>query len=160
MNTGGAMLRVRYLMLAVAGLIAIVLIGGVVAIAAPSPARSLSSPAQPNIIFITVDALRADHVSAYGYARATTPNLDTWLAAPGLRFTDVSAGASWTYPANATLLTGRYPSTIGLLWSSTTTGVPASEKLLAEYLQDAGYYTAGFTSADFARRALGFAQGF
>jgi arylsulfatase A-like enzyme len=58
------------------------------------------------------------------------------------------------------LETGRYPVTIGLVWSETTTGVPVSETLLAEYLHDDGYYTAGFNSADFARSSLGFAQGF
>jgi arylsulfatase A-like enzyme len=124
------------------------------------PTLQLNAVTRPNIIFIIVDALRADHVSAYGYARATTPYLDAWVAASGARFTDVSASTSWTYPANATLETGRYPTTMGLIWSETTTGVPISETLLAEYLHDNGYYTAGFNSADFARSSLGFAQGF
>jgi arylsulfatase A-like enzyme len=160
------MIRSYRLRLASFAFVLTVAIISVIAAAMPSRAQPLDLPPQPNavmrpnIIFIIVDALRADHVSAYGYARATTPNLDAWVAAPGARFTDVSASTSWTYPANATLETGRYPATIGLVWSETTSGVPVSETLLAEYLHDDGYYTAGFNSADFARSSLGFAQGF
>ncbi len=150
----------RHFIFALLGLTAILLASELVASTEPAHARPLSSPARPNIIFITVDALRADHVSGYGYVRDTTPNLDNLIALRGVRFTDDSSNASWTYPANATLLTGRYPSSMGLIWSDTTTGVPDSETLLAEYLHGAGYYTAGFTSADYARRSLGFAQGF
>jgi arylsulfatase A-like enzyme len=137
------------------------LICGLIVIAAPTRASIRSSPAQPNIIFITVDSLRPDHISSYGYGRATTPQLDAWVAAPGVRFTDVSANASWTFPSNATLLSGRYPATMGLIWKGdASTRVPDAEKLLAEYLHDAGYYTAGFTSAHYASHSFGFAQGF
>ncbi len=48
---------------------------------------------QPNIIFVVVDALRADHVSSYGYDRQTTPNVDAWIAESGVLFTDVTAAS-------------------------------------------------------------------
>jgi len=114
---------------------------------------------RPNIVFIVVDALRADHVSAYGYKRQTTPNLDT-LFAGGVRFADATVSAPWTYPSGASLLTGRRPSSIGVHWADTDSELPASEVLLAERLSEAGYYTAGFYSAYWVGGRFGFDQGF
>src|SRR5262245_52291598 len=61
-----------------------------------------------NLVLITIDTLRADHVGAYGYARAQTPALDG-LARAGVRFDRAYAAAPITLPSHATLLTGRYP---------------------------------------------------
>ena len=58
----------------------------------------------PNVLLITLDTLRADHVSAYGYSRPT-PALDR-LAAEGLQFDYAIATASWTLPSHATMMTG------------------------------------------------------
>jgi arylsulfatase len=109
---------------------------------------------------IIVDALRADHVSAYGYARPTTPNLDTLVADQGVIFQDSISASSWTYPSNAAMLTGRNPSSIGVVWADRESSIPADETMLAEYLHGAGYYTAGFTSAKYAGAQFGFDQGF
>src|SRR5262249_36102641 len=68
----------------------------------PVPARA------HNLLLITIDTLRADHVGAYGYTRARTPTLDG-LAAVGARFDRAYAAAPITLPSHATLLTGRYP---------------------------------------------------
>ncbi len=65
-----------------------------------------------NIIIVCVDALRADHVSAYGYGRNTTPNMDA-VAAAGVLFERAAAQSNWTVPATASLLTGVYPSDHG-----------------------------------------------
>src|SRR5205814_5556598 len=64
--------------------------------------------APPNILLITLDTTRADHLGAYGDARARTPNLDR-LAAAGVLFERAITAAPLTLPAHASLLTGRYP---------------------------------------------------
>jgi arylsulfatase len=117
----------------------------------------------PHVILIMVDTLRSDHVSAYGYARPTTPQLDTWLAVQGTHFTNASSPAPWTFPANAGILTGKEPANLHINWAQwqhPDTEIPATEILLAEHLQSAGYTTAGFITSHFVRGRFGFSQGF
>lgn len=114
----------------------------------------------PNVIFIMVDSLRSDHVSAYGYGRDTTPNLDAWVAAQGVRFTEATAPSSWTYPTNAAILTSHTPSSIDVVYGDMNGRLPEAETLLAEYLHEAGYATAGFVSAFWVWERFGFNQGF
>lgn len=114
----------------------------------------------PNIIFIVVDALRADHVSSYGYERPTTPNLDAIMAAEGVRFEEAITASSWTYPSNAAMLTGKMPSRLGVNWSDVRSSIPPAEKLLAEYLHEAGYHTAGFINNFYLTDSFGFNRGF
>jgi arylsulfatase A-like enzyme len=128
--------------------------------AGPARAGAATSNAFPNIFLVVVDALRADHVSSYGYERATTPNLDSLVADRGVLFQNATAPSAWTFPSNAALLTGRSPFKIGVSWSDPQSVVPDQEMMLAEYLHDAGYYAAGFVSAHYVRNSLGFGQGF
>jgi arylsulfatase A-like enzyme len=115
---------------------------------------------QPNIIFVVVDALRADHVSAYGYERPTTPNLDAFMA-DGVRFAEATSNSPWTLPSNASMLTGRMPSRINVKdWARFSARIPAEETLLAEFLRGAGYRTAGFVTPFFMWSQFGFGQGF
>src|SRR5215472_14147518 len=65
-----------------------------------APARESDS-----VLLITIDTLRADHVGAYGYPRATSPRIDA-LARQGVLFEHVVAQSSWTKPATASILTG------------------------------------------------------
>jgi arylsulfatase A-like enzyme len=65
--------------------------------------------APPNVLMLVIDCLRADHLSASGYPRPTTPHLDA-LAREGVTFTHAFAQASWTRPSVPTLLSGLYPS--------------------------------------------------
>ena len=126
-------------------------------------AVSLAEPkveTQPNIVFIVVDALRADHVSSYGYHRQTTPNVDVWVADKGTLFTDVTAASSWTNPSNGAMLTSHTPSSIDTVWSDMDRRIPEEEMMLAEYLQDAGYHTAGFVSNWWVQARFGYDQGF
>ena len=92
----------------------------------------------PNVLLVTVDTLRADHVGSYGYARDTTPNLDA-LAAEGLRFTRAGSPRAKTTPAMASLLSGTYPHEHGVrdLASPLAPELP----LFAESLRRAGYGT-------------------
>lgn len=123
-------------------------------------AQSATTSAMPNVIFVVAEAMRADHLSSYGYERPTTPNLDAFLAAEGVRFDQASAASSWTYPSNGAMFTGRMPSRIRIDWSDLHATIPEGETMLAEYLRNAGYYTAGFITNFYLGANFGFSQGF
>jgi len=112
---------------------------------------------RPNVLLYVIDTLRADHLGCYGYSRPTSPHIDA-LAATGIRFEHAVAQSSWTTPATASILTGRYP----LAHGATTLGegmwpdVPT----LAEVLHGAGYRTAAFVTNGNVAGELGFARGF
>src|SRR6185369_11248411 len=80
----------------------------VVGMAACGSQKPASKPAARNLLLITIDTLRADHVGAYGWTRARTPTVDA-IAANGALFERAFAAAPITLPSHATLLTGRYP---------------------------------------------------
>jgi arylsulfatase len=134
----------------------------------PSSRKSLAFPANlgqhrgtapANIIMVIVDAVRSDHLSSYGYARQTSPNLDTWFGSQGARFDHSLSTTVWTYPSNAAILSGRSPSNTGTIsWYSNA--LPGDVTLLSQYLQTAGYYTAGFVTTGFLRETRGFNRGF
>jgi len=69
----------------------------------PGPA-----PDPPDVLIVVLDTLRADRTSLGGHTRPTTPQL-TALAESGVRFTDVTAPGSWTWPSHGSLFTGEPP---------------------------------------------------
>jgi len=96
--------------------------------------------ARPDVVLITVDTLRPDRLSAYGYRGHETPHLDR-LAAEGALFENAWADTPWTTPSMASVMTGVYPTRHG--FRSTNTDRLDPEKLtLAEILGSAGYATA------------------
>jgi arylsulfatase A-like enzyme len=111
----------------------------------------------PNILFISVDTLRADHLGCYGYDRPTSPNTDR-LAASGTVFDNAQASASWTLPGLASVLTSYYSST-HRCWSFASRLDP-SFPTLTEQLRDAGYDTACVTSHIYLATRYGLQQGF
>ena len=117
-------------------------------------------PAAPprNLILITVDTLRADHVGAYGAATGATPTLDA-LARGGARFDQVQTAVPLTGPAHATILTGQYPPTHGVRGNVNFT-LGSTYPTLATRLQRRGYATAAFVGAYPVAAAFGFNQGF
>jgi len=118
-----------------------------------------TKPFHPQRIFlITVDTLRADHVSAYGYHRQTTPNVDK-LAANGLLFTHAISQWPKTGPSFATMFTGRYPQTTGLTHKAAI-HLPTYYETLAEMLHKQGYTTIAVVSNPVLGRRLGWNQGF
>jgi len=111
----------------------------------------------PNVILITVDTLRADHLDAYGYQRETAPGIAA-IAKSGVRFANAVSQAPWTMPSMASLLSSLYPSQHGAV--DANAALPDAAETLAEYLKAAGYYTVGVTSHLFVDRTHGFEQGF
>lgn len=146
---------VKFLLLAALALPLVIL-----SLAPQSAAGARSQDGRPNIIFIVVDALRSDHVSAYGYSRQTTPVVDSLLADQGVLFSEATAVSSWTNPSNGAMLTSRMPSDIDTVWADMSRRIPEDETLLAEYLQEAGYLTAGFNSNFWMGARFGYKQGF
>jgi arylsulfatase A-like enzyme len=116
-----------------------------------------SAPGAPNVLLIVWDTVRAANTSAYGYGRATTPNLER-IASRGVRFDRAFSASSWTLPSHASLLTGRWPHELGVGWKSPVRdGVPTLAGSLAAH----GYDTAGFAAnLDYCSRETGLARGF
>jgi arylsulfatase A-like enzyme len=110
----------------------------------------------PNLILVSVDTLRPDHLSTYGYVRDTSPGLSE-LASDGVRFTHAFAQAPWTIPSHASMLTGRYPC---VHRADAATAIAATVPLLAERLRAAGYVTAAFVNSPYVGDKFGFARGF
>jgi choline-sulfatase len=112
----------------------------------------------PNLLLITLDTVRADHVGAYGWSTAATPVLDQ-MARDGVRFADATTQSPLTAPAHAALLTGVYPGRFNLR-DNAASRLPDEAVTLAERLKAAGYATGAFVGAFILDRAFGFAQGF
>src|SRR5438552_12822985 len=102
-----------------------------------------SAPVSGPIILISIDTLRADHLTAYGYGRLKTPAIDM-LAADGVVFERAYAHAPQTLPSHAALLTGRLPFETGV--RDDTDALKSGERLLPQMLRDRGYATAGIVS--------------
>ncbi|HKW66386.1 MAG TPA: sulfatase-like hydrolase/transferase [Terriglobales bacterium] len=115
-------------------------------------------PGAHNVLVIVVDTLRADHLSTYGYARPTSPNLSR-IADQGVLFENAMAPSSWTLPSHASMLTGLYPHQHGATYmgSSLVPHLPT----LGEAFQHLGYRTAGFSASTyFFSRRTGLGRGF
>ena len=123
-----------------------------------SPAVTPATPVMAqNVVLITIDTLRADHVGAYGAAGARTSTLDA-LARDGARFERAWATAPITLPSHASLLTGRYPPAHGSRHNGIA--VDAAVPTLATRFKAAGFATAAFVSAFPLDRRFGLAAGF
>jgi arylsulfatase A-like enzyme len=125
-------------------------------------------PERPNMLLISVDCLRADHLSCYGYARQTSPTIDS-LAHEGVRFERALSASGWTLPSHLSMLTGTPMSVHGVederLWLRVdASGKPLPVSLRGvftpEILHDAGYATAGFYTVGWLDPRYGFGPGF
>ncbi|MBW2313257.1 MAG: sulfatase [Deltaproteobacteria bacterium] len=118
------------------------------------------SERRPNVLLISIDTLRADHLGYDGYARDTSPNLDR-LAARSRRYREAWAPAPWTLPSHAGLLTGRHPRALGI--EDRDAALPENAPSLASSLRRAGYRTAAFVDSmprGFVGGERGFGRGF
>jgi arylsulfatase A-like enzyme len=118
--------------------------------AAPADAAALWSvpvvyqrrlPHETNVLLVTIDTLRPDHLGAYGYARATSPNIDA-LARRGLLFEHAETVQSATWPALTSLHTSLYPSAHGVVWNGHQP--PTGLLTLARLLGGRGFSTSAF----------------
>jgi len=135
-------------------------LGLVLAVVAAATGWWLGSTSRtgPNLLVVTIDTLRADHVGAYGYEAASTPTLDA-LAERGVRFTNATSSVPLTGPSHATIFTGVYPPVHGVR-DNVFFPLDGSHTTLAERLQARGYRTAAFVGAYPVASTFGFAQGF
>jgi len=116
-------------------------------------------PAPPDafdVLVIVLDTVRSDHLSAYGYARRTTPELER-IAAEGVRFDACFSTSSWTLPSHASMLTGR------LTWEhgAALDALDGLFPVLGEELLAQGWRTGAFSAnLCYFQRRFGFRRGF
>ncbi len=111
-----------------------------------------------NIVLITLDTTRADHVGCYGFERAETPVIDR-LAREGIRFADAISPVPMTLPAHCSILTGLDPIGHGVRTNGTDS-LKEDQKTLAEMLKNQGYETGAFVSSYVLNARFGLQQGF
>jgi len=126
--------------------------GGGASLPEPGPARGW------NLLLITLDTVRADHLGAYGSSQAETPHLDA-LAARGLRFEQAWSAVPLTLPSHASILSGLLPPHHGLHQNGAGS-LPEAVPTLASTLAAAGYRTGAFVGAFVLDRRFGLARGF
>lgn len=112
---------------------------------------------RPDVVLISIDSLRRDHLGCGGDARGLTPAMD-FLAQRSLRFTHARAHAPATLPAHVSLFSGLLPEAHGV--ESSDDRIPPGCPLVADELARAGYATAAFTSGGFVSVDHGFQRGF
>ena len=119
-----------------------------------------------NIVLITIDTLRADHLSCYGYHRNTSPNIDK-IARKGILFTNTVATSSFTSPSMASIMTSLYPVNHGIRHGIIKSGEVYDQEILngkfdtlVEILKGNGYTTFGAVANIHMAKELGFGQGF
>ena len=115
------------------------------------------SPTVPDVVLVSIDTLRADHLGSYGYERPTSPFIDS-LATAGLRWDHARSPSPWTLPSHVTMLSGVLPH--HHLSVEDDIGIAPDLPLLAESMATGGFATGGFTSTLFVSRKYGFERGF
>ena len=111
----------------------------------------------PRVILFTIETFRWDHASMHGYDRATTPNLAR-LAAEGAVFTQHRVQAPFTRPSLSSLVTSRFPSSVGVM--DNTAVLPMSADTVAERFAGSGYVTGAFLAQYILGQEFNFNQGF
>ena len=131
------------------------------ATALPPPASAL--PERPDILFVVIDTLRADHLGAYGHSIDTSPNLDRF-AASGIQYTNTGSPASWTLPSFGAFVTGRYPSGHGAGLNNgeknSQSALDPDVPTLAERMSERGYRTGAIVTNPYLKESFGISRGF
>ncbi len=135
-----------------------------------APAHAATRP--PDVLLVVLDTMRADALGAYGNPRPTSPQFDA-IAEAGVRFADVTAEGSWTWPSHATLFTGQPPWVHGAHFAPPAEGgmqvgpdpfhaAAMREDLptLAERFGEAGYRTVSISANRLIAHDFGLARGF
>ncbi|HEX7680157.1 MAG TPA: sulfatase-like hydrolase/transferase [Thermoanaerobaculia bacterium] len=113
---------------------------------------------RPNVLVITIDTLRVDHLGCYGFTLAHTPAIDK-LAGESVRFTDAIAAAPITMPAHSSIFTGLFPPAHGVR-DNGAYALGENAVTLADRLRAAGYTTHAFVSALVLNRRYNLSKGF
>jgi choline-sulfatase len=136
-----------------------VAVAAVLSFARPRWARVLFPQRAPrNLLLVSIDTLRADHLGCYGYGAAQTPRLDD-LARSGLRFAQATTVVPLTLPAHSSLMTGTFPAWHGVR-DNGGFYLGDDQVTLAETLRAKRYRTGGFVGAFVLDRRWGIGQGF
>ena len=116
------------------------------ALTAALPAQESAPAKPPNVLFITIDTLRADHLSSWGYHLETSPNIDK-LAAEGVRYANAYTVTSRTAPSHYSMFTSRYPQEHGAKLNGFALPQDSKFLLLPQVLKKYGYKNGAFVSA-------------
>ncbi len=119
---------------------------------------SESAVEKPNVILLTLDTTRADHLACYGYTSVKTPNLDS-LARRGVLFEQAATNSPLTLPAHCSILTGMYPTYHGVRINGNT-ALNEEQTTIAEVLSGQGYQCGAFIGAFVLDGRWGLKQGF
>lgn len=120
--------------------------------------RQPAAPRDANVLLVTLDTTRADHLSCYNPRGAKTPHLDA-LAARGVRFMHATAQVPLTLPSHACIMTGAYPTVHGLRDMGGFV-LDKSHPTMASLAQEAGYQTAAFVGSRAVAQHFGLSHGF
>lgn len=121
-------------------------------------AASTNPAPAPNVVFITIDTLRPDHLGCYGYKQIQTPNIDS-LAAESARFTRAYTSVPVTLPSHTIIFTGSYPMLSGV-HDFAGNRLGASQQTLASVLKEAGYTTGAVVGSAVLDSRFGLNRGF
>lgn len=140
------------------------MLGCLVLLTSCSADRPAIDPGPPNILLISLDALRADHLGCYGYDRATSPFLDR-IASKGIQFSHASVNTHGTPPSHTTMLSSLYQETHTVGFGANSPEgrndtIPAEVELIQEILQDHDWHTLGVTGGGYMSGVFGFSRGF
>ena len=123
----------------------------------PNPRPQPEPAPRPNVVLVSLDTLRPDHLGCYGYERDTSPRIDA-LAAESSLFTRASCQAPWTLPSHMSLFTSMMPSRNRV--EDINQRLPEGPVTLAQALRQAGYQTAGLVNDAQMKAHWGFDRGF
>lgn len=129
---------------------------GFAAWSSPEIVAAGSAP-PPNIVLLSIDTLRPDHLSLAGYSRPTSPQLDDWFRRRAVWLPNTVTSAPWTLPAHVSMLTGVDAVLHGVNHQQS---MPPSMRGLPGLLRDRGYATAALTGGGWVSPGYGFAHGF
>jgi len=134
--------------IAAVGVVSLVAMGGI----------HIGSATHPNVVLITVDTLRADHLHSYGFPFDTSPSIDA-LAARSVLFERAIAASGYTGPSHASIMTSKYPREHAMGYNNGHVRLPKQGNLATEFHR-AGYATAAFVSSAVVARPSGLDEGF
>ncbi len=143
---------------AIVGLCTLAVLAIVCCKSSPKKEDSTAALKPINVVFITLDTVRADHLRCYGNKNIQTPNIDS-IAAGGVLFEKAVTQAPLTLPSHASMFTGTNPN-VNHVRDTGGFALQSSSVTLAKILQDHGWSTAAFVSAFVFKRIVGFNQGF